>query len=80
MGQTINERRVLSEREVRDLERLAREQEHHLYFRRHSPREVRWIPMVDTDMSKPVSAAEAVVWTVVCALLMAFAFIVLGLQ
>lgn len=79
MTQTINERRVLSEREVRDLEKLAREQEHHLYFRRHSPREVRWIPMVDTDMSKPVSWPEAVVWAAVCALFVAAMFGALSL-
>lgn len=69
----------LTPAELDKLERMARQQERHLRFARHSPREERWIPFVN-DMGTPVSPAEAVVWVAVCALLMFLAFVVLGLQ
>lgn len=80
MNQTLRERRTLSQQREDELERLARKHSKDLVFPRHSPREQRWLPMIDTDMAAPVSAAEAVVWTAVAAVLIALMFIVLGLE
>lgn len=69
MMQTINEQLAL--------ERLARKHERHLKFLRHSPREERWIPFIDT---LPDEAAD-VVWSLVgIAILAVGGFLVLGLS
>ena len=69
MMQTINEQLAL--------ERLARKHERHLKFLRHSPREERCIPFIDT---RPDEAAD-VVWSLVgIAILAVGGFLVLGLS
>lgn len=60
--------------EIRRLDRLARENERHLKFLRHSPREERWIPFardanVDSDM------LGAVVGVVACSVLLILAML-----
>ena len=45
MNQTISEQLAL--------ERLARKNERHLKFLRHSPREQRWIPFVEDSQAAP---------------------------
>lgn len=72
-------KRTINEIEARGLERLARKHERELRFARHSPRSDRWLPF-DKDAGEPASLAEAVVWTAVCALLVAFMFLMLGID
>lgn len=67
--QTINEQLAL--------ERLARKHERHLKFMRHSPREERWIPFIDTT---PDTKAD-VAWSLLgIAVLAVGCFLVLGLS
>lgn len=69
MMQTINEQLAL--------ERLARKHERHLKFMRHSPREERWIPFIDTT---PDTKSD-VAWSLVgIAVLAVGCFLVLGLS
>lgn len=63
-----------TDEEIRRLDRLARENERHLKFLRHSPREERWIPFardanVDSDM------LGAVVGVVACSVLLILAML-----
>lgn len=69
MMQTINEQLAL--------ERLARKHERHLKFMRHSPREERWIPFIDT---RPDTKSD-VAWSLLGIAVLAFGcFLVLGLS
>ena len=60
--------------EIRRLDRLARENERHLKFLRHSPREQRWIPFArDADIDGGMLGA--VVGIVACSVLLILAML-----
>ena len=57
-----------TDEEIRRLDRLARENERHLKFLRHSPREQQWVPFVrDADIDGDMLGA--VVGIVACSVL-----------
>lgn len=63
-----------TDEEIRRLDRLARENERHLKFLRHSPREERWIPFAgDTDIDSDMLGA--VVGVVACSVLLILAML-----
>lgn len=65
-----------TDEEIRRLDRLARENERHLKFLRHSPREERWIPFVrDADADTDGDMLGAVVGVVACSVLLILAML-----
>ena len=60
--------------EIRRLDRLARENERHLKFLRHSPREQRWIPFA-RDADTDGDMLGAVVGIVACSVLLILAML-----
>lgn len=63
-----------TDEEIRRLDRLARENERHLKFLRHSPRGERWIPFV-RDANVDGDMLGAVVGIVACSVLLILAML-----